>query len=306
MLSRILFLFIFVCQVAFGLEYLVLDKEYFYKNNAVYAKDLFKGLKSDFFLFEIPASANSYQIKASRIIKIFENEGYSIGAQEPIMTFKKSFSGDNESIKKHILGEFLRVYKQNKIQISGIYLEQITPINFTQEQIREINFYEKLLKRDEGSFYITISENHNEKEAQKIRERKIYFKYKIDAKIQAIITTESISGRKSVDFSNARAIMIPFSKVSSPLMLESELGAVAVRSYTPKDVIITHDRLILKRVVKKGDRILVLLKESGVSLEFVLIAQKDAAVGDVIEAKELNSKKIHKVEILSEGRGKLL
>ena len=94
-------------------------------------------------------------------------------------------------------------------------------------------------------------------------------------------------------------------------MQENEMGKVAVRSYTPKDVIITKERLIAKRVVKRGDKMIVSVIENGVLLEFTLEAQKDGAVGDIIKARAINTekirnKKVYDVEVLEEGRGRLL
>lgn len=291
-------------QAIFGIEYLILDKEYSYKNKEVYAKDLFPNLENNFFLLSIPNASNQYQVKSSQIIQQFENEGIIIGAKEPIITFKREFLADNTSIKNHILGEFLREYQKNHIQIKGIFLEQITPINFKESQIVAIDFHSRLLKRNAGSFDIVITENYGQNNAQS-RKRKVYFKYRIEATLKAIKTTKTIRGRTSVDYNNARIVEIPFEKISSPLMQESEMGSVAVRSYTPKDIIITEERLIPKRIVQKGDKITVLLQEEGVLLEFILIAQKDAAKGDIINGREVDGKKNYKIKIIEKGKGEL-
>ncbi|MBX7490537.1 flagella basal body P-ring formation protein FlgA [Helicobacter turcicus] len=289
-------------NIVFGLDYFVLQKEYRFKNEEVYAKDLFPELPKNFFLFRIPNSSNNYQVKSSQIIRYFESEGIPVGAEVPIITFKRAFNGEQNGIKNHILSEFLREYKKNNIQIDAIHLEQITSVNFKEDAIKSIDFHSKLLKRNTGSFDVVVGEQ----KGKQIRNRKVYFKYVIDAKLQAIQSSEPISGRVGVSYKNARVVWIPFEHVSSPLMQEQEMGKVAVRSYTPKDVIITRDRLIPKRAVKKGDRILVSVVENGVLLEFVLEAQKDAAVGDVIKARVIDGKKTYKVEIIEEGKGKLL
>lgn len=280
----------------------MLEEEYRFKNQMIYAKDLLPNLENDFVLFEIPKSANSYQVKSSQIVDKFANEGISVGAKSPIITFKRAVGGEIEGIRKYILAEFLREYQPNRIQINAVHLEQITPIDFKEEAIVSIDFHSKLLKRREGSFDIIVQEKNNEK----VRNRKVYFKYAVDATLQAIQTNEAISGRQSVSYQNARIVRIPFERISSPLMQESEMGQVAVRSYTPKDTVVTKERLILKRVVKKGDKISVKVKEEGVLLEFVLEAQKDGAVGDIIKARALEGKKTYEVEIIEAGRGRLL
>ncbi len=285
-----------------ALSYLVLEEEYRFKKNTIYAQDLFPELENNFLLFEIPKNSNSYQIKSSQIVEKFENEEISVGSKVPIITFKRAVGGEIEGIRKYIIAEFLREYQPYKIQVNVVHLEQITPIDFDEEAILSIDFHSKLLKRREGSFDIVVQEKNGER----LRNRKVYFKYAVDATLQVIQTSEAISGRQSVNFQNARVIRIPFERIGSTLMKESEMGKVAVRSYTPKDIIITQDRLILKRVVKKGDKITVSVKEEGILLEFILEAQKDGAIGDVIKARALQGKKVYEVEIIEAGRGRLL
>ncbi|TLD86810.1 flagellar basal body P-ring formation protein FlgA [Helicobacter sp. MIT 05-5294] len=293
---------LFCASFAHALNFLVLEEEYRFKNHTIYAKDLFPELENDFLLFEIPKSANNYQIKTSQMVEKFENEGISVGSKAPIITFKRAIGGEIDGISKYITAEFLREYQPYNIQINAVHLEQITPVDFNEEAIASIDFHPKLLKRNEGSFDIVV----REKNGDKLRNRKVYFKYSIDASLQVVKTSEAISGRQSIGYHNARVVRIPFGKIGSPLMKENEMGKVAVRSYTPKDIVVTHDRLILKRVVRKGDKISVSVKEEGVLLEFVLEAQKDGAVGDVIKARALQGKKTYAVEILESGRGRLL
>lgn len=283
-------------------SYLVLEEEYRFKNNTIYAKDLFPDLENNFLLFEIPKNSNSYKMKSSQIVEKFENEGISVGSKAPIITFKRLVGGEIEGIRKYILAEFLREYQPYNIQVNAVHLEQITPADFDEKAILSIDFHSKLLKRREGSFDVVVQEKNGERS----RNRKIYFKYTIDATLQAIQTSEAISGRQSINYHNARVIRIPFERISGLLMKESEMGKVAVRSYTPRDIIVTQDRLILKRVVKKGDKISVSVKENGVLLEFILEAQKDGAIGDVIKARAIQGKKTYEVEVIEAGRGRLL
>lgn len=280
-----------------GLEYFVLKTEYDFSENKIYAKTLFPELQKDFLLFEIPKNSSSFQIKSSQLIALFEKEGVQMGAESSVVTFKKGIKGDVEGIKNHIAGLFLQEYKKNNIKIERIDLEQITPVDFDSNAIKEIDFHSKLLKRKEGTFDVVVEE--------KGRNKKVFFKYKLEATLEGIITIGEISGGQTIGYQNARVVEIPFDKVSSELMRSEELGKVAVRSYTPKNVLVTHDRLVAKRVVKRGDRIVVSVQEGGVLLEFVLEALKNGAIGDVIRAKALEGKKTYEVKIVDEGRGVL-
>ena len=304
---KILALFWILNCCTFGMDYFVLKKEYNFSTQNVYAKDLFKEIPNNFLVLTIPNSSNTYQAKSSQIIEIFEKEGISVGAESPIITLKREFSGEQTGIKNYILAEFLREYRKNNIQVEAIHLEQVTPLYFKEDAIKSIDFHPKLLKRNEGSFDVIVQEQTG----AQMRNRKVYFRYKIDAKLQVIQTTSPINGRQSVDFNNAQVAWIPFVRISSPLMQENEMGKVAVRSYTPKDVVVTRERLIAKRVVKRGDKIIVSVVENGVLLEFALEAQKDGAVGDVIKARaisteKIRNKKVYDVEVLEEGKGRLL
>lgn len=292
--------FLCACKVS-GVDY-VLEGEYSFKEEEVYARDLFPEFQEDFLLFRIPRGSQSYQVKSSQIIRDFENKGFLVLAESPIITFRRTFGGEHNGIKGYIVAEFLREYARNKIQIQAIHLEQITPVSFKENAIRSINFPVKLLKRNTGSFDVVIIEQVG----KQIRNRKVYFKYILDAKLQAIESNQSISGGVSVGYDNARVVWIPLEQMRAGLMTQDDMGEVAVRSYVPKGVILTKDRLVPKRVVKKGDRILVSVLENGVLLEFILEAQKDAAIGDVITGRALEGKKTYAIEITQDGRGKLL
>lgn len=290
--------FIIGVKVGFGLEYFILEEQYIFKDTKVYAKDVFKEASENFLLFEIPKNANVFQIKSSQLIAKFENVGIHIGAKSPIVIFKREVGGNTDGIKAHIAGLFFQEYQKNNIQIHSITLEQITATNFKEENIKTINFSAQLLKRKEGTFNIILKESE--------REKKVFFRYFIDATLEGIVLLKPLSGGESINYQNAKVIEIALDKISSALMPKSQLGEVAVRSYTPKDILITEDRLVKPRVVKKGDKILVDIKEEGVVLEFFLEAQKDGGIGDVIKAKDLENKKAYEVRIQSKGRGELL
>lgn len=295
MLQRILGIFLFFAIALYGLEYFVLEEEYSFSENKIYAKTLFPQLDRNFLLLEIPKNSSNFQIKSSQLIALFEKEGIQMGAKSSVVTFKKGIKGDIEGIKNYIAGLFLQEYKKNNIKIRSIELEQITPTDFNSNAIREIDFHSKLLKRKEGTFDVVIEENG--------RNKKVFFKYNLDATLEGMVTIDEISGGQTITYQNIRVVEIPFDKIGSELMRSDEIGKVAVRSYTPKEVLVTHDRLVAKRVIKKGDKIVVSVQEEGVVLEFVLEALKNGAIGDVIRAKALEGKKTYQVKVIDEGRG---
>ncbi|WP_104722204.1 flagellar basal body P-ring formation chaperone FlgA [Helicobacter mesocricetorum] len=296
--TKVLLSLLVSIEVCFGVGYFILEEEYLFKDTKVYAKNIFKGVSEDFLLLEIPKNANSFQVKSSQLIEKFESVGIHIGAKSPIITFKKEVGGNTDGIKAHIAGLFFQEYQKNNIKIHSIKLEQITLTNFEEENIKAIDFSTKLLKRKEGTFNILLREGE--------RDKKVFFKYSLDATLEGIVLVKPLSGGESINYQNAKIVEISFDKINSALMQKNQLGQVAVRSYTPRDVLITEDRLVKPRVVKKGDKILVGIKEGGVVLEFILESQKNGGIGDVIKAKDLESKKIYEVKIQSKGRGELL
>ncbi len=151
-----------VSNALYALSYLVLEEEYQFKENSIYARDLFPDLQSNFLLFSIPKNSNSYQIKSSQMTEKFANEGISVGAKSPIITFKRAIRGEIEGIRKYILAEFLREYQPYKIQVNAVHLEQITPVDFKEDAILSIDFHSKLLKKREGSFDVVVQEKNGE------------------------------------------------------------------------------------------------------------------------------------------------
>lgn len=294
---RIFVFFVILFKFAYGLDYVILEEEYGFRDNKVYSSHLFKDIEKDFMLFEIPKNSHTFRIKSSQLISKFEEEGIQVGAKGPIVVFKKESSGDIDGIKRYVASLFLQEYRKNNIQIKEIILEQMTPFDFERDWIKEIDFNKRLLKRNEGTFDVLMQEGDE-------RRKKIFFKYYVDATLDVVQTISPISGGETISYNNAKVVTIPFDKVSSSLMEASQLGNIAARSYTPSDVIVTEDRLVPKIVVRKGDKVIVAIKENGVLLEFLLEAQKNAAIGDVIKAKV--DKKTYQIRIISEGRGELI
>lgn len=294
------FLICLWCLLSFALseDYLILEEEYAFKNSQIYAKDLFPELSEDFLLVEIPKNSNSYQVKSSLLISKFEKNGILLGAKSPIVQFKKAIKVNLEGIKQYVLGLYLKEYAAYGFEVSNLELEQLTPVSFSGQEIIKIDFTPKLLKRNSGSFNVLVFDGE--------RNRKIFFRYELEATLEALYTSNKISGGTTLNYNNVTFKRINFNKIGSDLMKSSQIGNVAVRSYTPKDVLITKDRLIAKRVVNKGDKLLIRIDEEGVILEFPLEALKNGAIGDVIKAKALQGKKTYEVEIIDKGLGKLL
>ena len=297
-MQKILFFFLVAISSLFAQDYPLLEEEYGFKNNEVYAKDLFGDIENDFLLFKIPDGSNSYLVKASALIKKFEGNGILLGAKSPIVKFKRVVNTNTSGIQQHIASLFLQQYANYNFQIENLDLEQITAYDFTNKKIVKIDFTPKLLERSSGSFDIVVFDGE--------RNRKVFFKYDIKATLDGVFTREKLSAGTSLTIANTFVKKIPFERITSPLMHKSKIGLAAVKSYAPKDTLLYENKLITNRLVDKGDKILIRVNEGGVILEFSLIALNQGGIGEIIKAKELNGKKIHQVEIIGRGLGRLL
>ena len=199
-----------------GLEYFILEEEYHFKENKIYAKEIFPQITNDFLVLEIPKNSSNYQIKSSQLITLFEKEGVQVGAKSAVVTFKRGIKGDVEGIKKYIAGLFIQEYKKNNIKIKKIDLEQITPIDFNAQSVREIDFHPKLLKRKEGTFEIVVED--------KGRNRKVFFKYNVDATLEGIITASEISGGQPHNYLNEAKREIAFYTKGGGFLNKGEVG----------------------------------------------------------------------------------
>lgn len=269
---------------------LKLESRYSFKQSTLYSHDFFPGVPT-FPVLEISRDLNLYKVRSSEIVKEFEKHGIRVEAKTPIIEFVKSSSGNFSELEERVGELFVKEHSKNQILVRGVQVSPTTSVELEGWRLLEIDFDSKLLKRSTGTFSAYFSDVVGNK-------RKSFFRYEIDATLEAIFTKETLKGGDVLDSGSVEIRRIPFERITSEWMRKDQVGKVSVKSYTSPETLLTQDRIIPKIVVRRGDVVRVRIQEGAVSLEFSATAQQEGAVGSKIRVRNEKNKKSYDVKII--------
>lgn len=270
---------------------LVLKPKYHFSAREIYSSELIDSPIPRFVVLEIAKDTHTYKIKSSELIKRFADQGIAIESESQIIEFVRLVRGDFHELSEHVGARFVQHYAPNHILVKNV---EITPMNSGDRsdfKLKKIDFDDRLLRRSSGSFSA-----HFENSAG-VR-KKLFFRFEIDASLEAIFTKETLKGGDVINHGNVEIRRIPFPRLSAPLMERAQVGEVSVKSYVSQNTVLTKDKLIPKIVIKRGDKVHVRLIEGGVSLEFSALAQQDGALGSKIRVKNERNKKSYDARVV--------
>lgn len=287
----ILYLLFFVPSSVLCATPLVLKQKYYFRDSALYSTDFFDGIER-FFVLEISRDLQLYKVKSSEIVRIFRDHGIAIEAKNSVVEFEKALeSGELDELAQAVGEKFIKKHAGYQILIKDVKISPITSSVLSGLKLIDIDFDEKLLKRYHGTFNATFEDAKGEK-------RKLFFRYEVDATIEAIFTKSVLKSGDLLSYGEVEVRRIPFERVSSELMRKNQVGEVSVKSYTSANAILTQDKIIPKKVIRRGDVVRVIINEGGVNLEFSALAQQDGAVGEKIRVRNERNKKSYDVRVV--------
>lgn len=273
-------------------ETLWLESRYFYKESPLTSRHFFPDLP-EFVVLEIPVGHALHKSRSSDIIRAFAAQGISVKAKTSIIEFIRDSATEFRELEERVGALFVQEYAKNQILVQRVRIEPTVATNLQGWKLLEISFDPKLLRRRHGTFSA-----HYVNEAGEMR--RFFFRYEVEASLEAIFTKETLKGGDVLDLGSVEVRRIPLERVSSELMRRTEVGRVSIKAYTKAGTLLTQERLIPKVIVRRGDRIRVSVKESGVRVEFSAMAQQEGALGDKIRAQSEGSKKMLEVRIVGE------
>ena len=165
----------------------------------------------------------------------------------------------------------------------SIEIKNIKLTNFSNKKITKINSINTRLintKKTTGTIIVN---------------KDIYLRYKIDAFIYVVKTKKSIKRNSPITLSNSKVAKIKFFNLFSYPMSPLDIGKLSVRNYTPKDKIIYDYNTRKEILVKRGDMINVISKNSEIELTFRAKALNDGSKGEMISIEINNAKRKAKV-----------
>ena len=202
-------------------------------------------------------------------------------------------------IENHIRELFLKEYEKNEMIINRIEISKASDLALGNLEISDINFPQILLKKSSGSFDVTYLDSRK-------KSRRVYFFYDIDATINVLKSIRMLKSKDAITSQNTVSERIEFKRTFSPYVGADMVDNASVKSMTKDGTYLTSDRIMPRTLVRKGETLDVVLKHEDVSVEFVAEAMQDGAKGEVIRARNLDSKKVIKVKITQSGKGEVL
>jgi len=264
-----------------------LKELYNVNSNDVYAKHLFKDIKSNFYLLTIPKHSGRFKISSKKIVDEFELHDIDVKTNKTgVVTFIKSETIDTSVLKKDLAKLFQQALPTLRINsISLICRCSITEL----PKEYKIVIKKSSLHKNSGTFYIKTDTN------------KYFFTFNIKATLAVIKTKNSVKNREKLNAYNTYDDEIEFQNFNSTPLQNISLGEVITARSIKKGTIITQQHVKKTPLIRKYDRVRIQLNDGTVFIEFDAKSLKDGSLGDIIPVRKSDGSRL---EVTITGKGK--
>lgn len=266
-----------------------IQNNYYIKNDFIMLSDIIHVSKeNDKKLFDIDKNRHTKRIKAKKLLKILQENGYNnYTSKHAYIQFTKRSPINTAKIKKNIRKFYKNKYE--KINISAIvlfpthYLEKL-PKNYT------VHFNKKAHLSKKGVLYIKSDDN-----------KKIFFNYKITATVSVLLARHNIKKDSELSSINTRKNSIILNKFKAMPLQSLYVSKYQSKHNIKADDIITSRDVTGLYLVKRGSSVSVNLKERGINIYFSAKALQNGRFGDTISVVQKNGKKL---KVIIRGKNK--
>ncbi len=181
------------------------------------------------------------------------------------------------------------------MEIESIRIKQIgkTPRKFDTFKEEEIFLSKPALKRSQSTISVLYSTPKKDK--------KIYFKYQIKAKIPVYKATTLIRKDTSLTLENLHLEKILFTNIVSTPISKEYLNRYSAKRTIKKNKIITIRDIKQSLDIMKNQHINAIISDGELKITFQAKALQSGFIGDIIKIKR-GKKKIFKAKIVSKNR----
>ncbi len=195
-----------------------------------------------------------------------------------------------KNIEKVIYDSYTKQYPT--IEIESIRIKQIgkTPKRFNTFKEQEISLHKSALKRDKSTISVIYSTPKKDK--------KIYFKYKIKAKISIYKANTLIPRNSPLSLENLHLEKIPFTTLISQPITTEDIDKYSAKRAIKKNKIITLLDIKQSLDVVRNQKVNAIILEDDLKITFQATSLKSGFIGDVIKIRR-GKKRIFKAKIIS-------
>ena len=268
----------FILSVILFAQSLQLQESYNISSNDIYAKHIFKDIKSNFFLLSIPEHSNRFKISSKKIEAEFLLHGINIKTNRTgIVTFIRSDTFDTSILKNELASKFQEALPT--LNIDNISLMCRCKLKELPKDYK-IVIKRSSLHKSSGTFYI---KHNNERH---------FFTYKIKATLAVIKTKDDVKNKEQLNAYNTYDDEIDFKNFNSIPLQNISLGQVISSRSLKKNTIITQKHVKKLPLIRKGDYVRVQLNDGAVRIEFGAKALKDGSLSDIISIRKSDGSRL--------------
>lgn len=272
-------------------ESLTLEQNYTYDNAVIHAKDLFKELPVDFELLRIPNDKTHYRINSQIIVKSFELHGITVDSSKVrYVNFTKESRIDVTPFKQQLTSALKERYPTmvvDEILITPRGYHQSIPAG------AKAIFEPKFFQSAKGTFYIL--------DGQSVRQ---YLDYTITARIDVLHTTQKVSRKESLSGFNTRLVSVPFDVFKDTPLTKMPANSYRFRSSLKENTLLTERNIEAVPLVLRGEKIVVVIHNGNVVVEFGATATQEGGLYDMITIQKSDGKRV-KAKVIGDKRVEL-
>ena len=239
-------------------------------------------------LFTIDKYRHTKRIQRKELLKILKQNGFSnYTSKHSYIQFTKQSPIDTTNIQENLKKFYKQKYRN--IEISHI---SITPTHYLEKLPKNysVHFHEKAYLSNRGILYIKTDDN-----------KKIFFQYKISAKLPVLITRKYIKKDSELNSINTQKNSIMLNRFKAMPLQDLHVNSYQSKYHLKAGITITTRDVVGLYFVKRGSHISVSLKGNGINIFFSAKALQNGRLGDSIWVMKSNDKKI---QVMVVGRNK--
>lgn len=265
-----------------------LQSNYFVKNNFVMLSDLVSNPEPDKKIFDIDGTRHTKRVKEKEVLKILQESGYeNFSSKHSYIQFSKKSPINRDKLKKYLQNFYKSKY--TNITINSISVE---PRSYIEKlpKLYKIGSNDNIHLENSGILFIKTIDN-----------KKIFFNYHIEAKIEVIVVTQTMRRGSELSNINTQKKSIILDKFRATPLQNVQPHTLELKHRVKSDTILTTRDVVGLYLIKRGSNINVTLIDAGIAISFAAEASQSGRYGDTIMATKSNGKKI---KVLVTGRNR--
>jgi len=170
---------------------------------------------------------------------------------------------------------------------------EITPNQDIPKETKIVRIYlpNNSVKREHGSFSAILK--------SKNRQKRIYFKYSIDAKVSVLKAVTNIKRHTPLSSSLFERVTIKFTNFYDQPVLK--LFNLESKNHIPQGKILINRLIRDIPLIHKKDKLTAIITSEGIELNFPVTALEDGSIGELIRVRR-DTSKIFQAKIISENQ----